>query len=88
VIFNTRNAPVALAGGQSATALAAVVKLLLGLVRTLAHVSPRGDLGSAGGHRSMAKAVVKLRDWRARVGECTADAVRAAIVSRVSRALR
>ena len=24
-----------------------------------------GDLGSAGGHRSMAKAVVKLRDWRA-----------------------
>jgi nanoRNase/pAp phosphatase (c-di-AMP/oligoRNAs hydrolase) len=24
-----------------------------------------GDLGGAGGHRSMAKAVVKLRDWRA-----------------------
>jgi len=24
-----------------------------------------GELGSAGGHRSMAKAVVKLRDWRA-----------------------
>ena len=47
-----------------------------------------GDLGSAGGHRSMAKAVVKLRDWRARVGDCTGDAVRTAIVSRVSRALR
>jgi len=47
-----------------------------------------GDLGSAGGHRSMAKAVVKLRDWRSRVGECTAEAVRAAIVSRISRALR
>jgi nanoRNase/pAp phosphatase (c-di-AMP/oligoRNAs hydrolase) len=31
-----------------------------------------GDLGGAGGHRSMAKAVVKLRDWRAarlRTGE-------------------
>jgi len=24
-----------------------------------------GDLGGAGGHRSMAKAVVKLRDWKA-----------------------
>jgi nanoRNase/pAp phosphatase (c-di-AMP/oligoRNAs hydrolase) len=24
-----------------------------------------GDLGGAGGHRSMAKAVVRLRDWRA-----------------------
>jgi hypothetical protein len=23
-----------------------------------------GDLGGAGGHRSMAKAVVRLRDWR------------------------
>jgi hypothetical protein len=46
------------------------------------------DVGSAGGHRSMAKAVVKLKDWRARVGEGTADAMRAAIVSRFSRALR
>jgi nanoRNase/pAp phosphatase (c-di-AMP/oligoRNAs hydrolase) len=24
-----------------------------------------GDLGGAGGHRSMAKAVVRLREWRA-----------------------
>jgi hypothetical protein len=24
-----------------------------------------GELGGAGGHRSMAKAVVRLRDWRA-----------------------
>jgi len=47
-----------------------------------------GDVGSAGGHRSMAKAVVKLRDWRARVGEVTSESVRTAIVSRFSRALR
>jgi nanoRNase/pAp phosphatase (c-di-AMP/oligoRNAs hydrolase) len=46
------------------------------------------DIGSAGGHRSMAKAVVKIRDWRARVGECSADAVRAGIVARFTRALR
>jgi nanoRNase/pAp phosphatase (c-di-AMP/oligoRNAs hydrolase) len=47
-----------------------------------------GDVGSAGGHRSMAKAVIKLRDWRSRVGEYTSEALRAAIVSRFSRALR
>jgi nanoRNase/pAp phosphatase (c-di-AMP/oligoRNAs hydrolase) len=47
-----------------------------------------GDLGGAGGHRSMAKAVIKLRDWRARVGEYTAESLRAAIVNRFSRALR
>lgn len=46
------------------------------------------DVGSAGGHRSMAKAVVKVRDWRARVGECSADGLRAGIVSRFTRALR
>src|SRR5207244_8853735 len=42
-------------------------------VRNVGYVRPAGDvvheafgdLGGAGGHRSMAKAVVKLRDWRA-----------------------
>lgn len=47
-----------------------------------------GDLGSAGGHRSMAKAVVRLRDWRARVGETTCEALAPAIAARFLRALR
>jgi nanoRNase/pAp phosphatase (c-di-AMP/oligoRNAs hydrolase) len=47
-----------------------------------------GDLGSAGGHRSMAKAVIRLREWRARVGDLADDATRAAIVTRVLRALK
>jgi nanoRNase/pAp phosphatase (c-di-AMP/oligoRNAs hydrolase) len=47
-----------------------------------------GDLGSAGGHRSMAKAVIRLRDWRGRVGPVGAAAVRPVIVSRFLRALR
>ena len=47
-----------------------------------------GDLGGAGGHRSMAKAVVKLRDWRA-AGLSGADREMAeAIVSRFLAALR
>lgn len=46
-----------------------------------------GDLGSAGGHRAMAKAVIRLADWRARVGPTTAGAVRRQIVQRVRRAL-
>ena len=46
------------------------------------------DLGSAGGHRSMAKAVAKLRDWRGQIGECSADGLRTTIVSRFTRALR
>jgi nanoRNase/pAp phosphatase (c-di-AMP/oligoRNAs hydrolase) len=47
-----------------------------------------GDLGSAGGHRSMAKAVVPLEDWRARAGDDTDDAIRQGIVARFLRALR
>jgi nanoRNase/pAp phosphatase (c-di-AMP/oligoRNAs hydrolase) len=46
------------------------------------------DLGSAGGHRSMAKAVIRLRDWRARVGDTGAEALRQGIVTRFLRALR
>ena len=46
------------------------------------------DVGSAGGHRSMAKAVVKVRDWRTHVGDSAPDALRAAIVSRFTGALR
>ena len=47
-----------------------------------------GDLGSAGGHRSMAKAVVRLTDWRARVGPSSDRALGEAIMSRFQRALR
>jgi nanoRNase/pAp phosphatase (c-di-AMP/oligoRNAs hydrolase) len=47
-----------------------------------------GDLGSAGGHRSMAKAVIKLRDWRAREGAVTPEALARTIASRFLRALR
>ena len=46
-----------------------------------------GDLGSAGGHRSMAKAVIPLSTWRTRVGASDADAVSTAIVARVRGAL-
>jgi nanoRNase/pAp phosphatase (c-di-AMP/oligoRNAs hydrolase) len=47
-----------------------------------------GDLGSAGGHRSMAKAVMRLRDWRARVGSTADRALAAAIIARFQKALR
>jgi nanoRNase/pAp phosphatase (c-di-AMP/oligoRNAs hydrolase) len=47
-----------------------------------------GDLGGAGGHRSMAKAVVRLRDWRARQGAATSQALAQGIVARFIRALR
>jgi nanoRNase/pAp phosphatase (c-di-AMP/oligoRNAs hydrolase) len=47
-----------------------------------------GDLGGAGGHRSMAKAVIRLRDWRARQGAATARALAHGIVTRFMRALR
>jgi nanoRNase/pAp phosphatase (c-di-AMP/oligoRNAs hydrolase) len=65
-------------------------------VRNVGYVRDAGDvvreafahIGSAGGHRSMAKAVVKVRDWRAHVGDSAPDALRASIVSRFMRALR
>jgi nanoRNase/pAp phosphatase (c-di-AMP/oligoRNAs hydrolase) len=47
-----------------------------------------GDLGGAGGHRSMAKAVIRLRDWRARQGAATSRALAQGIVTRFTRALR
>jgi nanoRNase/pAp phosphatase (c-di-AMP/oligoRNAs hydrolase) len=47
-----------------------------------------GALGSAGGHRSMAKAVVPLGTWRARVGPITTERVQRAIAMRFQRALR
>jgi nanoRNase/pAp phosphatase (c-di-AMP/oligoRNAs hydrolase) len=46
-----------------------------------------GELGSAGGHRSAAKAVIPLREWVARVGPVDAPAVRPAIVTRFVHAL-
>ena len=46
------------------------------------------DLGSAGGHRSMAKAVIRLRDWRAREGDASPEALARVIVTRFTRALR
>lgn len=46
------------------------------------------DLGSAGGHRSMAKAVIPLRQWRRAVGPTTDDVLGAAITSRFVEALR
>jgi hypothetical protein len=36
----------------------------------------------------MAKAVIRLRDWKARGGETAAEALAAAIVTRFLRALR
>jgi nanoRNase/pAp phosphatase (c-di-AMP/oligoRNAs hydrolase) len=47
-----------------------------------------GDLGGAGGHRAMAKAVIRVKDWRARVGDPGGEATRRAIVDRVLRALK
>jgi nanoRNase/pAp phosphatase (c-di-AMP/oligoRNAs hydrolase) len=46
-----------------------------------------GELGSAGGHRSAAKAVIPASAWAARVGPLDAAAMRRAIVSRFVRAL-
>jgi nanoRNase/pAp phosphatase (c-di-AMP/oligoRNAs hydrolase) len=65
-------------------------------VRNVGYVRAAGDvvrqafgaLGSAGGHRSMAKAVVPLRDWRRGVGETTDDALGREITARFLRALR
>ena len=46
-----------------------------------------GDLGGAGGHRAMAKAVVPLATWRARVGAIDPEPIDAAITARFSEAL-
>jgi hypothetical protein len=47
-----------------------------------------GELGSAGGHRSMAKAVVRLRDWRAAGLPTAENEVGETIATRFLRALR
>ena len=46
-----------------------------------------GDLGSAGGHRSAAKAVIPLRGWKEAEGDLEPAAVRRGIVGRFLRAL-
>jgi len=64
-------------------------------VRNVGYVRAAGDvvrqafgaLGSAGGHRSMAKAVIPLRDWRRHVGEPTDDALAREITARFVAAL-
>jgi nanoRNase/pAp phosphatase (c-di-AMP/oligoRNAs hydrolase) len=47
-----------------------------------------GDLGGAGGHRTMAKAVVRLRDWRAAGLAGDDSGIAEAIVTRFGAALR
>jgi nanoRNase/pAp phosphatase (c-di-AMP/oligoRNAs hydrolase) len=47
-----------------------------------------GDLGSAGGHRSMAKAVIRLREARVQLGSGDDESLRHAISTRFLRALR
>lgn len=46
-----------------------------------------GDLGAAGGHRAMAKAVIPLVDWRAELGDLTAEGLRQGVMERFLRAL-
>jgi nanoRNase/pAp phosphatase (c-di-AMP/oligoRNAs hydrolase) len=46
-----------------------------------------GDLGGAGGHRAMAKAVIPLATWRARVGDLDPEPMAAAITARFRAAL-
>src|SRR3989442_1702855 len=62
----------------------------VGYVRAAGDVVHRafGEVGRAGGHRAMAKAVIRLRDWEARVGEPAGEGLRKAIVARFLQALR
>jgi nanoRNase/pAp phosphatase (c-di-AMP/oligoRNAs hydrolase) len=61
----------------------------VGYVRSAGEVvrAAFGDLGGAGGHRAMAKAVVPVAAWRARVGALETEAVASAIVTRFGAAL-
>jgi nanoRNase/pAp phosphatase (c-di-AMP/oligoRNAs hydrolase) len=61
----------------------------VGYVRAAGPVVRRafGDLGGAGGHRTMARAVIPLSEWRARVGAATDEAIPDAIAARFLRAL-
>jgi nanoRNase/pAp phosphatase (c-di-AMP/oligoRNAs hydrolase) len=64
-------------------------------VRNVGYVRAAGDiveeafggLGSAGGHRTAAKAVIPLREWEAHVGPIEPALVRRAIATRFLRAL-
>src|SRR5207245_10585740 len=62
----------------------------VGYVRAAGDVVRRafGEVGRAGGHRAMAKAVIRLRDWEARVGEPAGEGLRKAIVARFLPAVR
>ena len=46
-----------------------------------------GDLGGAGGHRAMAKAVIPLTSWRTRVGATEAEPMAESITARFRAAL-
>ena len=61
----------------------------VGYVKSAGEVvrSAFGGLGRAGGHRAMAKAVIRLKEWAEEVGEPSGDAIRQAIISRFLRAL-
>src|SRR5881392_3411530 len=61
----------------------------VGYVRAAGDVVRRafGEVGRAGGHRAMAKAVIRLRDWQARVGDPAGETLRNAIVTRFLQAL-
>jgi nanoRNase/pAp phosphatase (c-di-AMP/oligoRNAs hydrolase) len=61
----------------------------VGYVRSAGEVvrAAFGDLGSAGGHRAMAKAVIRLHEWAEQVGEASGDAIRKGIVERFLRVL-
>ena len=64
-------------------------------VRNVGYVKSAGDvvraafadLGAAGGHRAMAKAVIRLVDWRAELGDLTPESVRQGVMERFLRAL-
>ena len=45
------------------------------------------DLGTAGGHRAMAKAVIRLSDWHPELGDATSEIVRQGVMERFLRAL-
>jgi nanoRNase/pAp phosphatase (c-di-AMP/oligoRNAs hydrolase) len=62
----------------------------VGYVRAAGPVVRRafGELGGAGGHRTMARAVIPLAEWRRREGAGTDEAIEEAIATRFLRALQ
>jgi nanoRNase/pAp phosphatase (c-di-AMP/oligoRNAs hydrolase) len=61
----------------------------VGYVRSAGEVvrAAFGELGGAGGHRAMAKAVIPLATWRARVGAAEPEPIAASIAARFRDAL-